>query len=123
MMMTLIVWCLLIVIASILGGRLSDSLKLSHRSLQMVMSFVTSLMTAGGMPRGMRLLVNSAFALMCPLGAALFVGGIQFVGGARRRSSPGHWPFRRASSSASHSATCSLRLNSTLTTPRGCLSR
>lgn len=223
MTMTLIVWCLLIVIASILGGRLSDSLKLSHRSLQMVMSFVgglmlgigvlhllphaqallpsidetalsmllgmlamfvmlrmfhfheheplhpphsglaaeggseqdrehaeaqcsvhhqspdaaahrlswtgvffglslhtlldgvalaaavkaegaawggigvflaillhkpldavsiTSLMTAGGMPRGTRLLVNSAFALMCPLGAALFVGGIQFVGGA-----------------------------------------
>jgi zinc and cadmium transporter len=37
---------------------------------------VTSLMAAGGWPPGERRLVNLAFALMCPLGAAAFYLGI-----------------------------------------------
>lgn len=46
--MTLSLWCLLIVSASLLGGRLSGALLLSHRSLQMVMSFVAGLMLGIG---------------------------------------------------------------------------
>ena len=46
---TLTVWCLLIVAASIAGGRVPDALRLTHRSLQMVMSFVGGLMPGIGL--------------------------------------------------------------------------
>jgi zinc and cadmium transporter len=45
-----------------------------HKPLDAVS--ITSLMTAGGWSRGARLLVNTAFAAMCPLGAVLFAVGI-----------------------------------------------
>lgn len=45
---TLAVWCLLIVIASVLGGQLPNRLQLSHRSLQIVISFVSGLMLGIG---------------------------------------------------------------------------
>lgn len=47
---------------------------LLHKPLDAVS--ITSLMTAGGLSRGTRLRVNATFALMCPLGAVLFLGGI-----------------------------------------------
>lgn len=43
------------------------------------MSF-TSLMIAGGWTRWTILLANACFALLCPLGALLFVGGINIAG-------------------------------------------
>lgn len=48
---------------------------LLHKPLDAVS--ITSLMTAGGWSRGAKLLVNIAFASMCPLGAALFFLGVQ----------------------------------------------
>ena len=46
---TLAVWCLLIVAASILGGYVPDAIRLTHRTLQMVMSFVGGLMLGIGL--------------------------------------------------------------------------
>ncbi len=40
---------------------------------------ITSLMSAGGWSAGARNIVNVAFALMCPLGAALFLSGVEQV--------------------------------------------
>lgn len=53
---------------------------LLHKPLDAVS--ITSLMTAGGVSSGKKLLVNVLFALMCPIGAALFLGGIEFIAGA-----------------------------------------
>jgi zinc and cadmium transporter len=47
---------------------------LLHKPLDAVS--ITSLMTAGGWSRRARLLVNGAFAAMCPIGAVLFALGI-----------------------------------------------
>lgn len=47
---------------------------LLHKPLDAIS--ITSLMTAGGWSTGWKRLVNVAFALMCPLGAALFVYGV-----------------------------------------------
>ncbi len=43
---------------------------------------ITSLMTAGGWPMAWRQAINAAFALMCPLGAALFLTSLMPLGGA-----------------------------------------
>lgn len=52
---------------------------LLHKPLDAVS--ITSLMTAGGASRGKKLAVNVLFALMCPLGAVLFLGGVRFAAG------------------------------------------
>lgn len=44
---------------------------------------ITSLMTAGGWSAGARNIVNTAYALMCPLGAALFLLGVRQFGGGQ----------------------------------------
>jgi len=45
-----------------------------HKPLDAVS--ITSLMSAGGWPTGWRTAVNVCFALMCPLGAVLFLAGV-----------------------------------------------
>ncbi|QDU38038.1 zinc transporter ZupT [Maioricimonas rarisocia] len=47
---------------------------LLHKPLDAIS--ITSLMMAGGWSTGWKRVVNAAFALMCPLGAALFVYGV-----------------------------------------------
>lgn len=42
---------------------------------------ITTLMSAGGWSRRAQLIVNICFALMCPLGALLFVFGVERLGG------------------------------------------
>jgi len=44
---------------------------------------ITSLMAASGWPRGVRQLVNMAYASMCPLGALLFYFGVTGASGGR----------------------------------------
>ena len=56
-----------------------------HKPLDAVS--ITSLMTAGGWSRKARLLVNGAFAAMCPLGALLFAVGIDAAPFAAMRAS------------------------------------
>ena len=48
---------------------------LLHKPLDAVS--ITSLMVAGGWPRRQRQIVNAGFALMCPLGAAIFLLGVE----------------------------------------------
>jgi len=56
-----------------------------HKPLDAVS--ITSLMTAGGWSRRARLLVNGAFAAMCPIGAVLFTLGIDAAPFAAIRAS------------------------------------
>jgi zinc and cadmium transporter len=58
---------------------------LLHKPLDAVS--ITSLMTAGGWSRQARLLVNCAFAAMCPIGAVLFAVGIDAAPFAAIRAS------------------------------------
>jgi zinc and cadmium transporter len=58
---------------------------LLHKPLDAVS--ITSLMTAGGWSRRERLLVNGAFAAMCPIGAVLFAVGIDAAPFAAIRAS------------------------------------
>ena len=45
---------------------------------------ITSLMAAAGWPRRWRHAVNAAFAILCPLGAVLFLVGIDLIEGYQR---------------------------------------
>ncbi|REJ86789.1 MAG: hypothetical protein DWQ34_26265 [Planctomycetota bacterium] len=52
---------------------------LLHKPLDAVS--ITTLMRSGGWSRAARVLVNAAFALMCPAGALLFVSGVEQFSG------------------------------------------
>ena len=77
MLILLVIQCVLILAASLIGGWLPNLVKLNHRHTRMVLSLVSGAMQGGAffhlLPRSIELLDNKKTALVTPLVGLLFI--------------------------------------------------